>query len=79
MTREEEKKIYETLERETWLNAVYEKLGMVAVEIEGDWKHDHLRTKWLMAEIGYKQVFETVTEEDGSDYYTAIHYFVKAH
>lgn len=79
MTREEEKKIYETLERKTWVEGVYEHLGMVAVEIRGDWKHDHMRTRWLMEEIGYEQMFEVITEEDGSDFYTAIHYFEKAH
>ena len=53
------------------------------IEIEkhwGDWKHDHLRLKYLVGEyliqngIEYEHN-EVVTEEDGSDCYSAIHYF----
>lgn len=48
-----------------------------AVEISwGDWKHDHLRAKWLMGEAGYIHTGEEVTEEDGSDTYSARHFFV---
>ena len=58
---------------------VYEEMGMVAVEINwGDWKHEHLRAKWLMSENGFKHLFTKVTEEDGSDTYSAIHYFGEA-
>lgn len=39
----------------------------------GDWKHDHIRTKLLMDSIGYMLVRETLTEEDGSDCYSAVH------
>lgn len=51
---------------------------VVAVEINwGDWKHSHLRLDWLvqkeMPEL--KKVQEEVTEEDGSDCYSAIHRF----
>lgn len=46
----------------------------------GDWKHDHLRYEWLMEEWarenGYLVVSnsEAVTEEDGSDCYSALHH-----
>jgi hypothetical protein len=46
----------------------------------GDWKHDHLHCDWLIS--NYLDSFsirciksETVTEEDGSDTYSSIHYF----
>jgi len=42
----------------------------------GDWKHEHLYLKFLLEELGYIQTQERVTEEDGSDCYSAIHRFV---
>ena len=51
---------------------------VVAVEIcWGDWKHDHLRLKWLVRERfpEMRGVESFVTEEDGSDCYSAIHRF----
>lgn len=48
----------------------------VMVEIEwGDWKHDHLRCDALMELKGYTLVEEEVTEEDGSDCYSAIRHY----
>lgn len=48
----------------------------IAVTIEwGDWKHDHLRAKHLMKQLGFDQLIEIATEEDGSDCYSSIHYF----
>lgn len=48
----------------------------VMVEIEwGDWKHDHLRCDDLMKAKGYTLVEEEVTEEDGSDCYSAIRHY----
>ena len=50
----------------------------VAVTIEwGDWKHDHFWCADLMGYIGYEETKSKVTEEDGSDCYSAIHYFRK--
>lgn len=48
--------------------------------IWGDWKHDHLRADYLIKEyfkkLGYEvSVNEEVTEEDGSDTYSATHYY----
>lgn len=51
-------------------------IPVVEVEISwGDWKHEHLRTKWLLEEIGVHLLKTDVTEEDGSDTYSARHYF----
>lgn len=75
-------KVRELLDKEKlYAIEVYEdedKFGnpLVAIEIEGDWKHDHLRAKWLMKEaFGAERVSTIVTKEDGSDFYTAVHYF----
>ena len=50
----------------------------VVVQIDwGDWKHDHRWCNDLMSYIGYECRDEVVTEEDGSDCYSATHYFYK--
>lgn len=41
----------------------------------GDWKHDHLRCDYLLGNLGLTCVDVIVTEEDGSDCYSAIHYY----
>ena len=43
----------------------------------GDWKHDHLWARDLMSYLGYTEIGNRVTEEDGSDCYSAEHYFLK--
>ena len=56
---------------------VWEERGMLQVTINwGDWKHDHLRAKYLLEQNGFKEVIENVIEEDGSDCYSAEHYFI---
>ena len=52
--------------------------GTVYVEIHwGDWKHDHWYCQDLMSELGYVLVGKEVTEEDGSDTFSAIHTYEK--
>lgn len=52
--------------------------GTVIVSVEwGDWKHSHAYLDNLMGRLGYVKDNETVTEEDGSDCYSADHYFSK--
>lgn len=54
-------------------------LPVMVVDISwGDWKHDHLWAKSLMSYLGYREIGNKVTEEDGSDTYSAEHYFIKA-
>ncbi len=43
----------------------------------GDWKHEHGYLCYLMKQEGWEEVSEDVTEEDGSDCYSAIHTFKK--
>ncbi len=53
--------------------------GTVEVEISwGDWKHDHGFCDHLMTYIGYNSDDEQVTEENGSDTYSAIHFYSKS-
>lgn len=50
---------------------------VIEAEIEwGDWKHDHLRADWIAAETGFTKLGDRVTDEDGSDCYSAIHYYI---
>lgn len=53
--------------------------NIVIVDIDwGDWRHSHLWARDLMSYLGYVKVGEVVTEEDGSDCYSAEHTYVKA-
>lgn len=50
----------------------------IEISVEwGDWKHSHLYLDYLMKELGYSCSHEQVTEEDGSDTYSSIHYYVQ--
>ena len=82
---EELKKLQEKVETLLRENKVYsyeldfdlDNDRLVYIELEwGDWKHDHLRLRWLMEENDFKQFGEEVTEEDDSDCYSAIHTFI---
>jgi hypothetical protein len=44
--------------------------------IWGDWKHDHICLKNAMQENGFIFAGEEVTEEDGSDCYSATHAYI---
>ena len=50
---------------------------VLKIEINrGDWKHDHLRAEWIVENdmgINVKEWENEVTDEDGSDCYSAIH------
>ena len=51
----------------------------VSISIEwGDWKHDHGALRFIMKQEGYYETNQVVTEDNGSDCYSAIHYFTKA-
>ncbi len=57
---------------------MYDDGAFTCVDISwGDWKHDHIYADIKMREAGYFPVSEEVTEEDGSDCYSAIHYYIK--
>ena len=51
----------------------------VVVNIDwGDYKHDHMWCEDLMRYLGYTKVGMDVTDEDGSDCYSAEHTYIKA-
>ena len=51
---------------------------VIVVSIEwGDWRHSHMWGTDLMKYLGYTEIGNRVTEEDGSDCYSAEHYFIK--
>lgn len=53
--------------------------GMPAIVVEihwGDWKHDHAYCRSLMEDLGASYLNTKVIEEDGSDCYSACHYFL---
>lgn len=43
----------------------------------GDWKHSHARLNYIMGLCGYDKAGEEVTESDGSDCYSSIHYYTR--
>lgn len=75
---EKEVEIQKTLNKNGVSASVYseEREGKTLYEVSiewGDWKHDHLFTRTLMANLGLTCLKEEVTEEDGSDCYSAVH------
>ena len=50
----------------------------IVVSIEwGDWRHSHMWGTDLMGYLGYTEIGNQVTEENGSDCYSANHYYIK--
>lgn len=50
--------------------------GQMLIHVEwGDWKHDHGFLDSLMLKLGYVCISEKVTDEDGSDCYSADHIY----
>lgn len=82
------KKLYETLEKENMYVDTIRNYGIPGVPLDpgvisicitwGDWKHDHLRLDNIMEGLGYTHITTNVTEEDGSDAYSATHYYCEA-
>lgn len=59
-------------------DAVYGTDRHVKIEItDGDWKHEHGRCRHLMAMAGYVREDIEVTQEDGSDCFSAVHTYAK--
>ena len=79
MTMEQLDELYKILEsKQMYVDIVrdYDLPRVIGVQVTwGDWKHDHLRLDMIMEELGYTHITTNVTEEDGSDAYSAIHYY----
>lgn len=78
---EMEKKIYELMSKNHIMGEVVDyndQTRMIAVEVRwGDWKHEHARLDWLMKEnfSDLRSIHEVTTEDNGSDCYSAVHYY----
>ena len=65
-------------ENNCWQEAYETYNGTIEIDIHwGDWKHDHLYCDYLMDELGYELINTEVTEENGSDAYSAIRTYIK--
>ena len=51
--------------------------GLIAIEVEGDWKHDHTYLNNFMQEHGFVFNGEDSVENNGTDFYISTHYFKK--
>lgn len=48
----------------------------IFIEIEwGDWKHEHGYANYVMQKYGFKKIREEITEENGDDCYSSVHYY----
>ena len=62
-----------------WADVYCQTDDIVVVNIDwGDYKHDHAWCQELMRYLGYKRVSFDVTDEDGSDCFSAEHTYIKA-
>lgn len=80
ITPELEKEICTTLEQFNMHYPMWrEDDTTIAVEVTwGDWRHDHLQLDWFMRDnFDLTLVDVKITEEDGSDTYSAIRYYCK--
>ena len=50
---------------------------VMTVRVDGDWKHDHLATKWALEKEGWNEIKEVQLEDTGDDCYPADHYVIK--
>lgn len=75
----EERRISDFLYKNGVYAGVWHYMGTTAIVVsgDGDWKHFHIWLRTLMEYLGYQQIAEKVTEEDGSDWYGSEHYFLK--
>lgn len=61
---------------EVFYNDLGDKIEIQVFVDNGDWKHDHLRVVHLINDnFCPDEIREEVTEEDGSDCYSAVHIF----
>lgn len=50
--------------------------GTITINVYwGDWKHDHRFLQWVMAKNNYRVTNRVITEEDGSDAFSAEYEF----
>ena len=70
--------LYQYLRTKNCYYELYEPEDGLVISVEwGDWKHDHRYLEYLMGELDYILVDKKITNEDGSDCYSADHYYKK--
>ena len=70
--------LYHYLRTKNCYYEIYETEDGFVISVEwGDWKHDHRYLEYLMGELDYILVDKKITNEDGSDCYSADHYYKK--
>ena len=78
MTEKEYELIEKTFAEKNLYAEIFTYKHFVCIDIEhGDWKHDHLRSDFLIEQLGYRVVDERVNFSDGSDNYSATHVYEK--
>lgn len=71
--------VYRELKKYNLYPEIYQYRNLPVIEVDvqwGDWKHDHWAIKDTLEEMGFNFLKTDVTEDDGSDTYSAIHYFM---
>jgi hypothetical protein len=70
--------LYQHLRTKNLYYEIYETEDGFVISVEwGDWKHDHRYLEYIMGELDYILVDKKITNEDGSDCYSADHYYKK--
>lgn len=49
---------------------------VINVDVDGDWKHDHLAAQQIMEELGCALLGKEMVEESEDDSYHAIHHYI---
>ena len=71
--------LYQHLQSKGLYCDIYETEDGFIISVEwGDWKHDHRYLEHIMGELDYILIGKKITNEDGSDCYSADHYYQKA-
>ena len=83
--KELERQIEEMLRKEELYTddiSIYEKdtkfpFKAVVIQIDGDWKHEHIRLDEVMKENGYVYLLKEMVQDSDSDWYVAKHIYTK--
>ena len=49
----------------------------VVIQMDGDWKHEHMRLDEVMKENGYVYLLKEMVQDSDSDWYVAKHIYTK--
>lgn len=66
---------FEKYEICSYAEAYYKNNDVIVVDVDGDWKHDHLATRDIMIENGCISLGQKEIGESDDDSYHAEHYY----